>query len=83
MTPVVIVGAGPTGLTAARLLAGRGVECLVLDRWESVYPQPRAVRLVGVTRTKGGRDQIVARHFARPRRGQELRKRKQHRARSQ
>ena len=43
--PVVIIGAGPTGLTAATLLAQYGVECLLLDRWESVYLQPRAVHL--------------------------------------
>jgi 3-(3-hydroxy-phenyl)propionate hydroxylase len=43
--PVIIVGAGPAGLTAATLLAQNGVECLVLERWESVYPQPRAVHL--------------------------------------
>ncbi|MET8833196.1 bifunctional 3-(3-hydroxy-phenyl)propionate/3-hydroxycinnamic acid hydroxylase [Micromonospora sp. NPDC004540] len=43
--PVVIVGAGPTGLTAATLLAQYGVECLILERWESIYPQPRAVAL--------------------------------------
>ncbi|HEX4586825.1 MAG TPA: bifunctional 3-(3-hydroxy-phenyl)propionate/3-hydroxycinnamic acid hydroxylase [Mycobacterium sp.] len=43
--PVVIVGAGPTGVTAATLLAQYGVDCLVLDRWASVYPQPRAVHL--------------------------------------
>jgi 3-(3-hydroxy-phenyl)propionate hydroxylase len=43
--PVAIVGAGPTGATAATLLADYGISCLVLDRWESVYPQPRAVHL--------------------------------------
>ena len=43
--PVVIVGAGPTGITAATLLAQYGVDCLVLDRWANVYPQPRAVHL--------------------------------------
>ncbi|WBB89985.1 FAD-dependent monooxygenase [Verrucosispora sp. WMMC514] len=43
--PVVIVGAGPTGLTAATLLAQYGVECLILERWDSTYPQPRAVAL--------------------------------------
>lgn len=44
-TPVLIVGAGPTGVTAATLLAQYGVHSLVLDRWAGVYPQPRAVHL--------------------------------------
>ena len=35
----------PTGVTAATLLAQYGIECLVLDRWADVYPQPRAVHL--------------------------------------
>ena len=30
--PVVIIGAGPTGLTAATLLAQYDIPCLVLDR---------------------------------------------------
>ena len=41
--PVVIVGGGPVGVTAATLLGQYGVDCLVLDRWDGVYPQPRAV----------------------------------------
>ncbi|MDT5018294.1 MAG: 3-(3-hydroxy-phenyl)propionate hydroxylase [Mycobacterium sp.] len=43
--PVVIVGAGPTGITAATLLAQYGIDCVVLDRWADVYPRPRAVHL--------------------------------------
>ena len=41
--PVIVIGAGPTGMTAATLLAQQGISCLLLDRHESVYPLPRAV----------------------------------------
>lgn len=41
----VVVGAGPTGVTAAILLAQAGVRTRVLDRWSEVFPQPRAVHL--------------------------------------
>ena len=43
--PVVVVGAGPTGVTAATLLSAHGVPSLLLERWPDVYPQPRAVHL--------------------------------------
>ncbi|WP_435591383.1 bifunctional 3-(3-hydroxy-phenyl)propionate/3-hydroxycinnamic acid hydroxylase [Nocardia sp. bgisy118] len=53
--PVVLVGAGPTGLTAATLLAQYGIESLILERWEGVYPQPRGVHLDGEIRRIVGR----------------------------
>ncbi len=43
--PVVIIGAGPVGVTAATLLAQYGVRSVILDRWAGMYPQPRAVHL--------------------------------------
>jgi 3-(3-hydroxy-phenyl)propionate hydroxylase len=43
--PVVIVGAGPTGTAVTTLLAQYGIQCLLLDRYASPYPQPRAVHL--------------------------------------
>jgi 3-(3-hydroxy-phenyl)propionate hydroxylase len=41
--PVVVIGAGPTGASAAIMLAQRGVHCVLLDRWPDVYALPRAV----------------------------------------
>ncbi len=73
--PVVIVGAGPVGVTAATLLAQYGVDCLVLDRWADVYPQPRAVHIDDEVRRILGRlgiaDQFAA--ISRPARGLQLR----------
>lgn len=45
MYPVIIVGAGPTGMTAASLLAEHGVESVVLERRRGIYPLPRAVHI--------------------------------------
>lgn len=75
--PVIVVGAGPTGITAATKLAQYGVDCLVLDRWEDVYPQPRAVHLddeiYRLVASLGCADGFAA--ISRPARGLQLRDR--------
>jgi 3-(3-hydroxy-phenyl)propionate hydroxylase len=43
--PVVIVGAGPTGLTVANLLARYGVDVLLVERNATTVQEPRAVSI--------------------------------------
>jgi 3-(3-hydroxy-phenyl)propionate hydroxylase len=43
--PVAVVGAGPTGLTLANLLARYGVDVLLVERNESTVQEPRAVSI--------------------------------------
>jgi 3-(3-hydroxy-phenyl)propionate hydroxylase len=43
--PVVVVGAGPTGLTLANLLLRYGVDVLLIERNESTVQEPRAVSI--------------------------------------
>jgi 3-(3-hydroxy-phenyl)propionate hydroxylase len=43
--PVIIVGAGPAGCTAALLLAGYGIPVTLLERYLQPHPLPRAVHL--------------------------------------
>jgi 3-(3-hydroxy-phenyl)propionate hydroxylase len=42
---VLVVGGGPVGVSAAVMLAQRGVPTLVVERHPDVYPLPRAVHL--------------------------------------
>jgi 3-(3-hydroxy-phenyl)propionate hydroxylase len=43
--PVVVVGAGPNGLTTANLLARYGVDVLLVERNETTVQEPRAVSI--------------------------------------
>ena len=43
--PVIVVGAGPVGCTAAVLLADRGIPVTLLERHTRSHPLPRAVHL--------------------------------------
>ncbi|MGW3264258.1 bifunctional 3-(3-hydroxy-phenyl)propionate/3-hydroxycinnamic acid hydroxylase MhpA [Streptomyces sp. NPDC001056] len=72
--PVVIVGAGPVGVTAALLLARRGVRALLLERHHDVYPLPRAVaaddEVRRILQAAGVQEEFAA--IARPARGLRL-----------
>ncbi len=43
--PVLVVGAGPVGLTLATDLAWRGVNCLLVEPRTSINPHPRAISI--------------------------------------
>lgn len=43
--PVIVVGAGPTGLTLANLLGRYGIETLIVERNASTVGEPRAVSI--------------------------------------
>jgi 3-(3-hydroxy-phenyl)propionate hydroxylase len=43
--PVIVVGAGPAGCTAALLLADSGIHVTLLERYRQPHPLPRAVHL--------------------------------------
>lgn len=62
--PVLVVGAGPAGLTTAIALARQGVECLLVERRRELSTLPRATvistRSMELLRSWGLEDEILA-----------------------
>jgi len=44
-TDVLIVGAGPVGMTTAIMLAKHGISGVIIDKAEEIFRQPRAISL--------------------------------------
>ena len=42
-TDVVIIGYGPTGVSAANFLGARGVKAIAIERYKDIYARARAV----------------------------------------
>ena len=63
--PVIVVGAGPVGTTAALLLAGAGIGVIMLERHASPHALPRAVHLddevIGTLSRAGVGEEFLAR----------------------
>ena len=57
--PYLIVGAGPVGLTAARLLANQGRECLIVERRDGPQTQP-AAHVINARTLDGGHVSVSA-----------------------
>jgi 3-(3-hydroxy-phenyl)propionate hydroxylase len=71
--PVIIVGAGPVGCTAALLLADFGIPVTLLERHTQPYPLPRAVHLDDEVARILGRIGVAEGFLARSRPGSGLR----------
>jgi 3-(3-hydroxy-phenyl)propionate hydroxylase len=71
--PVIAVGAGPVGCTAALLLAGFGIPVLLLERHTQPHPLPRAVHLDDEVARTVGRIGVSEGFLARSRPGSGLR----------
>ena len=71
--PVIIVGAGPAGCTAALLLADFGIPVTLLERYTQPHPLPRAVHLDDEVARTLGRIGVSEGFLARSRPGSGLR----------
>jgi 3-(3-hydroxy-phenyl)propionate hydroxylase len=71
--PVIVVGAGPAGCTAALLLADYGIPVTLLERHTQPHPLPRAVHLDDEVARTLGRIGVAEGFLARSRPGSGLR----------